>query len=100
MHGASSLLTIKVVFCHDGVATFEMPWFHASKIKSYAEVRARDGFDVFGSAVGSDGLLFVFIEILRKWLSIDHDVHNDVRNTWNDGHDTGDGCNDQWLKVE
>ncbi|KAH0358201.1 hypothetical protein KCU83_g30, partial [Aureobasidium melanogenum] len=50
IHVASDPLTIKVVFCHDGVATFEVPTVHAGKVHSYAEVGTRYGFDIFDDA--------------------------------------------------
>jgi len=86
-HSTIDSLTIEVVLHQKSVATSEMPVIQASDIGPYAEVRTRHALDIFSSAVGSHGFIIVFVKVLRKWLAVNNNVHNNVRDVQNDGHD-------------
>jgi hypothetical protein len=85
-----NMLAVNIVYGLNSVATPEILAFHASEVGPYGEAWARHTFDILRDAVGGNGFTVVFVEVLRKWIAVNNDVHNNMRDIWNDSHDAGD----------
>ena len=75
-------LIVKTIKHVDRVAMIATHESRAGDVGLHVKLRVRRAFDVLRSAVGRHDFIVIFVQVLEKWASVNHNVHVDSRDVW------------------